>query len=57
MPTWCLVLRRRNNMWSHHFYWGFNIGFEIYEGEVDGAPVDYFLINLGPLRIQKAEWA
>ena len=44
-------------MWSHHFYWGFNIGFEIYEGEVDGAPVDYFLVNIGPLRIQKAEWA
>jgi len=44
-------------MWSYHFYWGFNLGFEIYEGEVDDAPVDYFLINLGPLRIQKAEWA
>lgn len=44
-------------MWSYHLYWGFNLGFEIYEGEVDGEPVDYFLVNLGPLRIQKAEWA
>lgn len=44
-------------MWSYHFYWGFNLGFEIYEGEVDNNPVDYFLVNLGPLRIQRAEWA
>lgn len=44
-------------MWSYHFYLGFNIGFEAYEGEVAGDPVDYFLINIGPLRIQRAEWA
>ena len=44
-------------MWSCHIYCGFNFGFEFYEGEVDKNPVDYFLINIGPLRIQKAEWA
>jgi hypothetical protein len=44
-------------MWSWHFYLGFNLGIEWYEGEVDNNPVEYFLINLGPLRIQKAEWA
>jgi len=44
-------------MWSWHTYWGFNLGFEWYEGEVDGNPVDYFLINIGPIRVQKAEWA
>lgn len=47
--------------WSWHWYWGFNIGFEIYEGSIESEgltyPVDYFLINLGPLRIQKAEYA
>lgn len=43
-------------MWSYHMYWGFNIGFEFYEAEVDLKPVGYFLINLGPVRIQKAEW-
>ena len=44
-------------MWSYHFYWGFNLGFEIYESEVDNNLVEYFLINIGPLRIQRAEWA
>jgi len=44
-------------MWSYYIYWGFNFGFEWYEGEIDNKPVDYFLINIGPLRIQKAEWA
>ena len=43
-------------MWSWHIYMGFNIGFEVYEGEVDGDPVEYFLINLGFIRIQKADW-
>jgi hypothetical protein len=46
--------------WSWHWYMGFNIGFEIYEGEIksDGLtyPVEYFLINIGPLRIQKGQY-
>jgi len=49
------------NNWSWHWYMGFNIGFEWYEGEIKSEgityPVDYFLINIGPIRIQKAEWA
>lgn len=44
-------------MWSWHIYWGFNIGFEVYESEMDGGLVEYFLINIGPIRIQKADWA
>jgi hypothetical protein len=43
-------------MWSWHYITGFQIGIEVYEGEVDGKPVEYFIIDLGPLRIQRAEW-
>lgn len=54
--AWVIVFKN----WSWHWYLGFNIGFEIYEGEIksDGLtyPVEYLLINIGPLRIQKGEY-
>lgn len=43
-------------MWSWHFYWGLNFGFEIYEDMIEDDPVEYFLINIGCLRIQRAEY-
>jgi hypothetical protein len=50
----------KDSAWSWHWYMGFNFGFEFYEGfiETDGTeyPVEYFLINIGPLRIQRGEY-
>jgi hypothetical protein len=46
--------------WSYHWYLGFNFGFEIYEGKIESQgltyPVEYLLINIGPLRLQKGEY-
>jgi len=48
-------------MWSCYIYWGLNLGFEFYEAEIeyedgDIKPVAYFLINIGPIRIQRGEY-
>jgi hypothetical protein len=48
-------------MWSCYIYWGLNLGFEFYEAELeyeDGSKdqVTYFLINIGPIRIQRGEY-
>ncbi|MDA9097056.1 hypothetical protein N9J50_01845 [Methylophilaceae bacterium] len=48
--------------WSVYIYWGFNIGFELYEEliefeEGDQYPVEYLLINLGCIRIQRGRYA
>jgi hypothetical protein len=48
-------------MWSIYFYWGFGLGFEAYEDDLlldDGTEIvaSYFLINIGPVRIQHGEY-
>jgi len=47
-------------VWSVHFYCGFNFGVELYADTltVNGRelPVEYFLINLGFIRIQRGEY-
>jgi len=48
-------------MWTCYIYWGFNLGFEFYEAELqyDGGeivPIEYLLINIGPIRIQRGEY-
>ena len=50
------------SMWTVYLYWGFNIGFELYEDyiAVDGKEdqkIEYFLINLGCIRIQRGIYA
>ena len=52
---------KRKVMWSCYIYWGLNLGFEFYEAELeyeDGSKdqVEYFLINIGPIRIQRGEY-
>lgn len=55
------MLGKDSIMWSIYFYWGFGLGFEAYEDGLvldDGTELDasYFLINIGPIRIQHGEY-
>jgi hypothetical protein len=42
-------------MWSFYFYYGFGLGVEWTETELNGDTISHFLINLGCLRIQRSE--
>jgi len=44
-------------MWSFYFYYGFGLGVEWTETELNGDTISHFLIDLGCLRIQRSEWA
>tara|TARA_R110002124_G_scaffold284259_2_gene461208 strand:- start:315 stop:461 length:147 start_codon:yes stop_codon:yes gene_type:complete len=47
-------------MWSIYVYCGFGFGIELYEGTIktdDGEfPVNYFLVTIGFIRVQHAEY-
>ena len=42
-------------MWSCHLFFGFHIGIEFYTNSVKERMYDYFIIDLGFVRIQRAE--
>ena len=39
-------------MWSWHWFYGFQVGFEWYQKDKNNKTFDYFIIDLGCLRIQ-----
>lgn len=42
-------------MWSCHLFCGFHFGFELYSNCIKDNMYDYFIIDLGFIRIQRAE--
>jgi len=55
-------MRLMDSAWSIHAYWGFGIGFELFEENIefsDGEEiaVEYIFINVGFMRIQRGRYA